>query len=147
MTVKAACHCGAVRFEVAEAPKWVLDCNCTLCRRYGAMWTYTFGDNPMRLLVEPDRAATVVYSWLDHELGFHHCRTCGCITHFEALDRDPPVIAAVNARLMIRLDGANVVVRRIDNGHLGWFWTRADEPVIPGRHPNMSPPGREDEWG
>ena len=38
--IRAACHCEAVKFEIAEPPEWVLDCNCTLCRRYGALWTY-----------------------------------------------------------------------------------------------------------
>ena len=38
--IKAACHCGAVRFELEAPPAWVLDCNCTLCRRYGALWAY-----------------------------------------------------------------------------------------------------------
>lgn len=145
--IKAACHCGAVRFEVAEPPAWVLDCNCTLCRRYGALWTYCFGDDQAKLLSTPDPAATATYSWLDREIAFHHCRTCGCITHFEAVDRDPPVILALNARMMLRLDGANVRIRRIDNGHLGWFWTRPDDPVIPGRHPPTPVPGREEDWG
>jgi hypothetical protein len=48
--IQAACHCGAVRFAVAAPPKWVLDCNCTICRRYGAMWCYTFGEDPMTLV-------------------------------------------------------------------------------------------------
>jgi hypothetical protein len=36
--IRAACHCTAVRFEIAEPPEWVLDCNCTICRRYGGLW-------------------------------------------------------------------------------------------------------------
>ena len=40
--MRGACHCEAVRFEIAEPPEWVLDCNCTLCRRYGALWAYSW---------------------------------------------------------------------------------------------------------
>ncbi|WP_293682212.1 hypothetical protein [uncultured Phenylobacterium sp.] len=145
--IKSACHCGAVRFEVAAAPKWVLDCSCTVCRRYGGLWTYCRGEDPMTLLSEPDPAATVVYSWLDHEIGMHHCRTCGCVTHLQALDHETQPIFGLNARMMIGLDGANITIRRIDNGHLGWFWTRPDLPIIPGHHPNTPPPGREEDWG
>ena len=145
--IQAACHCGAVRFAVAEPPKWVLDCNCTICRRYGAMWCYTFGEDPMTLVETPDPAATDTYTWQDHEIAFHHCRSCGCVTHSEALDRNPPEILVLNARMMIGLDGANIPIRRIDNGHLGWFWTREDGPVVPGRHPNAPVPGREWDWG
>ena len=145
MTIKAACHCGAVRFAVAEAPKWVLDCSCTICRRYGGLWTYCIGEDPMTLVSRPVPTATATYSWLDHEIAFHHCRTCGCVTHFEAIDRDPPAIFGLNARMMLGLDGARIAIRRIDNGHVGWFWTRPDLPVIPGRHPPMPPPG-PDDW-
>jgi hypothetical protein len=144
--IKAACHCGAVRFEVAEPPAWVLDCNCTLCRRYGGLWTYYQDEaGQAQLLALPDPDATAIYSWLDHDIATHHCKTCGCITHLEAISRDPPVIFAINARMMVGLDGANIPVRRVDNGGLGWFWTRPDEPVIPSRHPPMPPPG-PDDW-
>jgi hypothetical protein len=144
--IKAACHCGAVRFAVAGAPRWVLDCSCTICRRYGALWTYcAFTDNPMELVARPDPAATATYTWQDHEIGFHHCRTCGCITHFEALDQNPPMILGLNARMMVGLDGPGTRIRQIDNGHVGWFWTRVDGEVIPGRHPPM-PPAGPDDW-
>ena len=145
--IKAACHCGAVRFEVAEAPKWVLDCNCTICRRYGGLWCYTNGEDPVELVARPDPAATQTYSWLEHDIGMHRCRTCGCVTHLEALKRDPPEIFGLNARMMIGLDGRKIVVRRIDNGHRGWFWTREDEPIIPGHHPPTPVRGREWDWG
>ncbi|PZQ65849.1 MAG: aldehyde-activating protein [Phenylobacterium zucineum] len=142
--IDAACHCGAVRFAVASAPKWVLDCNCSICRRYGGLWTYMFGDDAMDLVARPDPKATETYLWGDHELAFHRCKVCGCITHSEAVQRDPPVIFTLNARLMVGLDGASIPVRRRDNGHLGWFWTREDEPVRAGNHPPPPPPGPND---
>jgi hypothetical protein len=144
--IQATCHCGAVRFAIAAAPAWVLDCNCTLCRRYGALWCYTMGQDPVTVVARPDPEASETYAWLDQEIGFRHCRTCGCVTHFDAIDRDPPEMFGLNARMMVGLDGSAIPVRRIDNGHLGWFWTRDDGPVIPGRHPNAPPPGREWEW-
>ena len=42
------------------------------------------------------------------------------------------------------LDPAKVKVRRIDNSHSDFFWTRPDEPVIESRHPKMPPPTFED---
>jgi hypothetical protein len=106
--IKAACHCGAVRFAVAEAPRWVLDCSCTICRRYAALWCYRFSEDPVELVEFPDPAASAVYSWNDHEIGFHHCKTCGCVTHFEAIERTPSVILGLNARMMVGLDGPNI---------------------------------------
>ena len=34
------CHCGAVRIRVRQAPRTVTSCNCSICRRYGALWAY-----------------------------------------------------------------------------------------------------------
>jgi hypothetical protein len=143
--IKAACHCGAVRFEIAEAPTWVLDCNCTLCRRYGALWSYYRDPDQAKLLKKPATDVTSTYLWADREIAFHHCRTCGCLTHMEALNAAPPVIFGVNARMMLGLDPARVRLRQIDNGHTGFFWTTSDEPPIPSRHPEMPPPG-PDDW-
>ena len=143
--IRAACHCEAVRFEIAGPPQWVLDCNCTLCRRYGALWTY-FRDPATRakLLMTPDAGTTDTYTWLDADIAFHRCKVCGCVTHMVALKADPPAIFAVNARMMAGLDPAKVKIRRIDNSHSGFFWTRPDETVIESRHPKMPPPTFED---
>jgi hypothetical protein len=141
--IRAACHCGAVRFEIAEAPAWVLDCNCTICRRYGALWAYYHGPDQAKLLSRPAPEATSVYLWNDREIAFHHCKSCGCVTHMEAVE--PAVIFGVNARMMVGLDPAQVSLRQVDNGHTGAFWTKSDEPVIPSRHPPMPPPG-PDDW-
>jgi hypothetical protein len=141
--IKAACHCGAVRFEIAAPPAWVLDCNCTVCRRYGGLWAYP--NAGLKVLKGPDPAATDAYLWGDRSLAFHHCKTCGCITHTMAVEVDPPALFCVNARMMLGLDPATVPVRQIDNGHTGFFWTRSDAPPLESRHPVMPPPG-PDDW-
>ena len=138
--IRASCHCEAVKFEFAEPPKWVLDCNCTLCRRYGGLWCYFDGPDAMKLPTPPSPDATETYTWLDGDLAFHRCRTCGCVTHMMAVKREPPVIYGVNARLMAGLDPATVRIRQKNNSHSGFFWTRPDAPVEPSRHPVMPPP-------
>jgi len=142
--VKAACHCGAVRFEIAKGPVWVLDCNCTLCRRYGAMWTYLHGEQPIELTMPPT-GPTDTYQWLDGDLAFHRCKVCGCVTHMVAAKADPPRVYGVNARLMIGLDPARVRIRQVDNGHSGFFWTGSPEPPIASKHPFM-PASGPDDW-
>lgn len=143
--IKAACHCGAVRFEIARAPAWVLDCNCTLCRRYGALWSYYHGAAQALLVRVPQADATQTYVWNDRSLAFHRCKICGCVTHMEVIDIEPHVIYGVNARLMLGLDPAQVQLRQIDNGHTGFFWTRSSEPPLAGRQPPM-PPSGPDDW-
>lgn len=145
--IRAACHCTAVRFEIAEPPGWVLDCNCTLCRRYGALWSYYYrheGDQAL-LVSGPSPEATAAYTWQDGDLAFHHCRTCGCITHIVAPKEDGQPVFAVNARMMLGLDPARVKLVQVDNAHTGYFWTRADEPARASHHPPPPPLG-PDDW-
>ena len=109
--VRASCHCGAVELEIAQPPTEVTDCNCSICRRYATLWAYY---SPTQVSINaPD--GTDTYMWDDRAIRFHRCRTCGCVSHWSAVD---PLVdrMGVNARLMDpevverarrrRLDGA-----------------------------------------
>ena len=134
--MEATCHCRAVRFEIDAAPPWVLDCNCSVCRRYAALWAYDWSRG-FRLASPAD--ATFVYRWNGRTLAFHHCKSCGCTTHLEAVDDAGKPIVGINARLILGLDPATPV-RQIDNAHTGVFWTRSSLLPLPGRHPKMADP-------
>jgi hypothetical protein len=137
--LSAICHCHAVRFEIDQAPAWVLDCNCSVCRRYGALWAY-YRKGGLRLLSDPD--ATFAYLWGDKSLAFHHCKTCGCTTHLQAADVPGRPAFGINARLILGVD-REMPVRQIDNAHTGVFWTKSSAPPLPGRHPKLED---HDDW-
>ena len=144
--VRAACHCGAVRITLESAPSWVLDCNCSICRRYGGIWAYNTDFMSKRelgakLLQGADDLEA--YIWGDREIGFWRCKTCGCLTHHTALN-EPEKIRGVNARMFVNFDPASVTLHRSDNAHTGWFWSRPDAPIWQGPQPAMDPPGPED---
>lgn len=40
--VEGSCHCGAVRWRFAGVPESATACNCSVCRRYGALLAYDF---------------------------------------------------------------------------------------------------------
>ena len=42
------CHCGAVRLEVPEPPPFLVLCNCSICRRNGALWA-SYAADAMRI--------------------------------------------------------------------------------------------------
>ena len=48
----ATCHCGSVALWLAAWPTEVTECNCSLCRSYGAIWAYYPAKDILRL---PDR--------------------------------------------------------------------------------------------
>ena len=107
--IQAACHCGAVTFEVDEAPTEVTDCNCSLCHKHGSLWAYYL--QPVEIHGE-----TVAYLQGDRSLTTHHCPTCGCTTHWKAVD--PAYLRmAVNARLMPPEVLEGMSVKRLDGAH------------------------------
>jgi hypothetical protein len=107
--IEASCHCGSVRLEISEKPKSVTECNCSICRRLGVQWAYYHPDE-VKIICPDD--ATVIYMWNDREIEFHHCRTCGCVTHYEGLGERPR--RAVNARLIEIENIKGVPVRHFD---------------------------------
>ena len=49
MAITGSCHCGAVKIEVPSAPEWLGRCNCSFCRRIGAMMAYYPDDGAVRI--------------------------------------------------------------------------------------------------
>ena len=138
--IRAACHCTNVRLTAAQPPDWVMDCNCTLCRRYGGLWAY-YEKGEVELVQGEGKTDT--YHWGSNALLFHRCSECGCITHFTPHD-DPDFICGINTRMMPTLDPASVRIQQKNNSHSGFFWTRSDGPIVDSHHPKMEPPAPED---
>ena len=110
MTV-ASCHCGQVKIEVAGLPSTVTECNCSICRRYAALWAYT-RRREVRLNAAPGSLAR--YSWGDRSIEFCHCTRCGCLTHYESIEKHDDSRFAVNARMLPPELQSGLTVRRFD---------------------------------
>jgi hypothetical protein len=108
--IEGSCLCGAVRFEIAEPPKSVTQCNCSACRRLGTLWAYYRPDQVRLLAAE---GAIMAYGRGERSLAFHHCAVCGCTTHWSAADPGLDRMA-VNARLMAPEVMAAAQVRHFD---------------------------------
>ncbi len=96
-TTEGSCHCGKVRVTVPLPPEQVIECHCSICRRYGALWYY---NRPTDVTVT---GPIVVYAWGPKDIGFHRCGECGCVIGWFALGMDPGY-CGVNARLLEGFD-------------------------------------------
>lgn len=109
--IEASCHCGAVRLAVVRAPRVLLDCNCSICRRYGALWAYyKAGSVSLRYR----RRDVETYVWGDRTIRYVRCRHCGCTMHHERKKRTPNSPIGVNARNFDPAVIAKARVRRFD---------------------------------
>jgi hypothetical protein len=107
----ASCHCGAVVLEIARRPRKLTQCNCSICRRYGALWAYCSRSGAR---VMQGRRSLVRYVQEGRSREFWRCKICGCVTHHQrprgtgiavnARNMDPQTVAEVPIRL---LDGAS----------------------------------------
>ena len=111
MSVEGSCHCGAVRITLADAPAWVADCNCSICRRYGVLWSY---HRLAQVRFDPTPPPTDRYLWGSRSIAFHRCRTCGCVTHWSSVDPSRDKMG-INARLLDPAILAAAQVEFLDN--------------------------------
>jgi hypothetical protein len=103
------------------------------------LWAYYKGGGATLVRGEGE---TDVYTWGARRFGFHRCKHCGCVTHHTDLRSGAPRIRAVNVRMMPALDPKSVRLQHTDNGHSGFFWTRAPDTFQKGE---QAPPD-SDGW-
>jgi hypothetical protein len=116
MTIHGNCHCGAVAFEYRDTPEHATECNCSACRRLGALWIYSSQSN---ITITAPQNGLIAYSWGDRDLVFHTCRTCGATVDWRPAKDDRPDRMAVNLRLA-ELDVIRGIRVRLFDGAESW---------------------------
>lgn len=93
-THTATCHCGAVELELRlpDGPPRGARCNCSLCRRKGAIMIGVPYD---ALAVVRGADAVSCYEWNTRVAKHYFCRVCGIYTHHQR--RRDPAQFGVNA--------------------------------------------------
>ena len=107
----ATCHCKAVGIEVSSKPESLTQCTCSICNRYGSLWAYY---NVATAAIKHKPEATTIYRWNDKVIEFHHCNTCGCLTHYEDSEKTGDYRIAVNARMMSPIDIEDINIKIFD---------------------------------
>ncbi len=113
--IPLSCHCGQVSMVVERRPDYIHACNCSLCTKTGAHWSYF---HPSEVKVE---GATQNYSRTDKDdpsASVHFCPKCGSTTHFtlteSAVAQYGDVQLGVNMLLAEESDLAGVELRYPD---------------------------------
>ena len=93
--IHGSCACGSVRWQFDGTPDGATACNCTACRRFGALWAYGYEDQGVRVF-----GPTTAYV-RGQALSFNFCPTCGCMSYWRGLQTDEAGRrrVAVNLRL------------------------------------------------
>lgn len=116
MIHRGSCHCGRIAFEVEGDIGRVIDCNCSICRRKGALLWFVPREK-LRLLTPEGDAAEYLFN--KHLIHHRFCPTCGI--HPYAIGRDPKAgreMAAINVRCLEDVDLARLDVQPFDGRSL-----------------------------
>ena len=108
--IQASCHCGNVTIEMAREPENLTSCNCSICNRLGALWSYYKLSEVKVECKEP----TKTYCQGDKYLNVHHCPNCGCTTHYTPTEKNDQDRMAVNYRMVDFKLMEKIPVRRFD---------------------------------
>jgi hypothetical protein len=97
--LRGSCHCGDCHWTLEGDPGSVTACNCTLCRRYGALWAYDYEDE--RIQVFGPSTAYARRGKADPALEVRFCSSCGAVLCWRGLRLEPDGRRriAVNLRL------------------------------------------------
>ena len=120
LTYKGSCHCGRVAFELDTKLDYVVECNCSLCRRVGALW-HGASDSSLRITGETELA---LYQFNTMTARHYHCRHCGI--HTFSRPRLDPGRWAVNVRCIDKVDPSSLPLRRFD----GENWEQAAKAFL-----------------
>jgi hypothetical protein len=98
-SISGTCHCGKCSWRLLGDPGSITACNCTLCRRYGALWAYGHEGETVTVTgpTSSYRRAELEKPYLETLF----CPTCACVLAWRGLEQedDGRRRMAVNVRL------------------------------------------------
>ena len=112
MAFEGSCHCGTVKFKVeGDIPTEAIDCNCSHCRRIGALWSFLPADT-FKLASGEDALTT--YTFNTHKLKHRFCSRCGVQGFAEGKDKEGKDTRAVNLRAVPDCDLEKLKITKYD---------------------------------
>lgn len=115
MQLKGSCHCGRIRYEAKANPTEAMSCNCSICRRRGALLFFTTPDN---FVLQSSRDEITVYTFKSHTIRHQFCKTCGCAPFAEGTSPDGRAMIAINLRCAEDVDLTKIKVMEFDGASL-----------------------------
>ncbi len=109
-----SCHCGAAHWTLTGDPGSITACNCTLCRRYGALWAYDYEGERIGLHGKTSTYRRAGKS--NPALEIHFCPACAGVLCWRGLrlETDGRRRMAVNLRLAPPDAVADLPIDRFD---------------------------------
>ena len=115
MKHQGSCHCGKIAFEVEGEIGTVIDCNCSMCRRRGAL-LWMIPRDWLKLTTPASALGTYLFN--KKVIQHHFCPSCGIAPYGEGQDAKGNRMAAVNVRCLDGVDVSKLEVMAYDGASL-----------------------------
>jgi len=112
-TYEGSCHCGNVRFEVDADLDHVRVCDCSICRKRGAL-NHRVEESCFRLLTPPEELS--LYQWHTRTAVDYFCPNCGILPFRRP--RTAPHLWAVNVRCLDEVDVSQIPIKYVYGSRL-----------------------------
>ena len=114
-TYTGGCHCGRVRYEAASALAQVIDCNCSICMKRGALWAFVKA--PQFNLLQGEDALT---DYQFNKKNLHHlfCQSCGIGSFSRGLAPNGEATFAINVNCLDDIDVAKLKLTPFDGKNI-----------------------------
>lgn len=114
-TYTGSCHCGKVRYEVTAALDTLMQCNCSICSRTGALMSFVQADS-FKLLAGED--ATTDYQFNKQNIHHLFCSTCGVRSYGWGTGRDGSKMYMLNVRCLEDVEPDDFEIKKVDGRSL-----------------------------
>jgi hypothetical protein len=115
MKYKGGCHCRQISFEVEGELEQVIQCNCSICSKRGALLWFVPHAN-FHLLTPEENLST--YTFNKHVIKHRFCAKCGCAPYGEGANPKGEEMVAINTRCLDDVDLSALKVRDFDGQKL-----------------------------
>ncbi|MFT5131590.1 MAG: hypothetical protein ACI9SC_000049 [Gammaproteobacteria bacterium] len=112
-TYKGACHCGNITFEVDMDLDYVRVCDCSICRKRGAL-NHRVEDSQLRIFTPLEDLC--LYEWHTKTAKDYFCPVCGILPFRRPSDF--PELWTVNVRCLDDVDLDSIPIKKVYGSRL-----------------------------
>ena len=109
------CHCGQVRYDVTADLGSVAACNCSICVKRGALWTFVSVES---FALRAGAEDLVDYQFAKKVIHHLFCRHCGVASFSRGLSPSGKEMVAINVRCLDGIDVATLQPAPVDGKSL-----------------------------
>jgi hypothetical protein len=114
-TYTGGCHCGEVRFEVTTDLGQVIACNCSICQKRGALWSFV---PPASFALRAGAEDLKDYQFGKKSIHHLFCPQCGVGAFSRGTNPKGDEMIAVNVRCLDDVDAAALEPKPFDGRSL-----------------------------